>query len=62
MNEVSNVLMGLIFVLVFAAVYYKNKCERLERKNYCSCEGCQNNESGWLSEEYRKKYPNCKMK
>jgi hypothetical protein len=58
----NDILIGFIFVLVFIACYFKQKCERLERKNYCDCGGCQNNESGWLSKEYKKKYPDCKMK
>lgn len=58
----NDVLITMFIVAVFIAIYFKTKCERLERKAFCSCEGCQNNESGWLSKEYRKKYPHCKMR
>jgi len=36
--------------------------DRKLRREYCSCNGCQNDESGWLSEEYKRKYPECKMR
>ena len=47
-----------MFVILPISVYR----DKRSRKEYCDCEGCQNNESGWLSSEYRKKYPNCKMR
>lgn len=58
----NDVLIVMFIVMMFIAIYYKTKSERLERKAFCSCGGCQNNESGWLSKEYREKYPNCKMR
>ena len=45
-------------VILPVSIYRDKKA----RKEFCDCGGCQNDESGWLSKEYRRKYPNCKMR
>lgn len=57
-NWQAIVVLFCLFVILPYSVYRDKK----RRKEYCDCDGCQNNESGWLSNEYRKKNPNCKMK
>lgn len=45
----------IVWIILCVTTYFWIKFWEGERP--CKCEGCRNHEPGWLSDEYKRRYP-----